>query len=198
MENLTAGAHTQENGLTTEQLKAIALKQFLNEDFFILTNGENECFIYEGTEEEAREQFEADIEGTEEANIDANFEIFCSKNLIEVEPYDESNYNNDYLVLTDEEADEKAKEYILDTVWAFKPSFLADETGIDVEVFDAIQNNGRCESNNKAILSMIDDEDGFVESAISADGRGHFLSGYDGNENEETVEGEIFYIYRQN
>jgi len=53
---------------------------------------------------------------------------------------------------------------------------------------------------------MIDDEDSFVEAAISADGRGHFLAGYDFNENEETVllydNGDsgnpIFFIYRQN
>ena len=30
------------------------------------------------------------------------------------------------------------------------------------------------------------------------DGRGHSLSSYDGHENEETVEGTTFYIYRIN
>lgn len=34
--------------------------------------------------------------------------------------------------------------------------------------------------------------------AIRADGRGHFMSSYDGEENEEIVEGETFYIYRIN
>jgi hypothetical protein len=34
----------------------------------------------------------------------------------------------------------------------------------------------------------------FADEAISADGRGHFLSGYDGNENEQ----DGFYIYRTN
>ena len=29
------------------------------------------------------------------------------------------------------------------------------------------------------------------------DGRGHCLAHYDGDENEETVDGETFYIYRQ-
>lgn len=103
-----------------------------------------------------------------------------------------------YIVLTDEEADEKAKQYILDSVWAFNASFLASFTGFDQEVFEAIQKNNRCESNNDAILALIDDEDGFVEEAIRADGRGHFMNTYDGHENEERVNGETFYIYRIN
>ena len=190
--------------LTEAQEKKIALLQYLNEDFFILEDEEaNEVKIYEGTEEDAREQFEADIEGTEEANIEANFIIFCSNNLTEVDEYDTEDYNNDYLVLTNEEADAKAKESIIETLWAFNASFLACETGIDEEVFKAIADNGRCESNNDAILSLIEgsknsDIDSFVESAISADGRGHFMSSYDGNENEEDVNGTTYYIYRIN
>lgn len=105
--------------------------------------------------------------------------------------------NQEYLVLTDSEADEKAAEQITESLWAFNPSFLAGETEIDQAVFEAIQKNDRCESNNPAILSMIKSTCGiasFVESAIGADGRGHFLAGYDFEENEE---GEYF-IYRTN
>ena len=36
------------------------------------------------------------------------------------------------------------------------------------------------------------------EDIIGADGRGHFLSSYDGNENEITIDDETFYIYRLN
>jgi hypothetical protein len=102
----------------------------------------------------------------------------------------------EYLVLTDEEADEKAKEYILDSVWAFNANFLAAHCleGIGLEVIEAIQANERCESNNKALLALIEDVDHFLDDAIKADGRGHFLSSYDGEENEA---GE-FYIYRTN
>ena len=185
------------SNLTTDQEKALALLQFNNDDFFIIET-EEEAFIFEGIEEEARIEFLEDIEGTEEADIDANFLIYCQNNLTEVEEYDENDYNKDYLVLTDEEADDKAKEYILDSVWAFTPSFLSSETGIDIEVFEAIQGNGRCESNNDAILSMIKDENGFVEEAIRSDGRGHFISSYDGHENEEVVNDTTYYIYRQN
>jgi len=58
-----------------------------------------------------------------------------------------------------------------------------------------------CESNNDTIYNLIeklDDIDSFVSAAISADGRGHFMSSYDGNENEETVNGITYYIYRIN
>lgn len=102
----------------------------------------------------------------------------------------------EYLVLTDEEADEEAKEYILDTVWAFNKSFLDAHSEaiaeIDDKTFEVIQE--RCESSNKAILAMIDDKEWFVEDAISSDGRGHFLSSYDGEENEQNG----YYIYRIN
>jgi hypothetical protein len=86
-------------------------------------------------------------------------------------------------------------------LWAFKSSFLASETGVDEEVFEAIQSNDRCESNNPAIRSIIDVTcglDEFVLSAVCADGRGHFLSLYDGEELETTVEGIDYHIYRQN
>ncbi len=188
------------NEFSEGQLKAIALKQFNNEDFFVVDGDDSgeDVKIFEGNEEEAREGFRADIEGTEEAEIEANFLIYCQNNLTEVEPIDADEERDGYIVLTDEEADKKAKEYIIDTLWAFNANFLAGETGIDEEVFKAIQDNGRCESNNTAIERLIDDIDSFVESAISADGRGHFMSSYDGNENEEVIEGERFYIYRIN
>ena len=37
----------------------------------------------------------------------------------------------------------------------------------------------------------------FINEAIQADGRGHFLNTYDSNENEEkTEDGEYLYIYK--
>jgi hypothetical protein len=102
----------------------------------------------------------------------------------------------DYLVLTEIEADEKARDYILESVWAFNKSFLDSHSEaiseLDDKTFSIIQE--RCESANKAILAMIDDVDHFVKDAIMCDGRGHFLSQYDGEENEQ---GE-FFIYRIN
>ena len=100
--------------------------------------------------------------------------------------------NEEYMVLTDDEADDKVAEYIKETVWSFNPDFLASHSGIDREVFERLQES--CETANDAIFKLIKDFDHFVEDAIGTDGRGHFLSGYDGNENEQ---GD-FYLYRTN
>lgn len=114
------------------------------------------------------------------------------------EGYDEQTLNHgsrEYLVLTDSEADERATEWIKESVWAFNASFLSDYTGLPEEMFRAVQD--KCEGANDAILQCIEQGGGletFVEEAIASDGRGHFLAGYDGEENEE---GD-FYIYRIN
>ena len=105
---------------------------------------------------------------------------------------------DDYLILTDEEADERVAERIQDDLWAFKPSFLASMTEVDESVFEAIQANNKCEGNNDAIRSIVDATcglDALIELAIELDGRGHFLSSYDGDENELP---DGLYIYRIN
>ena len=188
--------------LTENQERIIALQMHLGNDFFIIET-ENSAHIFEGEEDEAQSEYENYARTTEENGSFVSFSLeeseaadfltFCQDNYNEVTDLDE-----DYLVLTDDEADDKAKEYILDSLWAFTPNFLASATGIDSEVFEAIQNNGRCESNNDAILRLVDDEDALVEEAISWDGRGHFLSHYDGNEGSETVNETEYFIYRQN
>lgn len=122
----------------------------------------------------------------------------------EIEDICESSYSDDvfesgrmeYLVLTDSEADEKAAESIKDSVWAFRPEFLANYTDLPEEVFTAMQ--AKCEDANDPILRIIKGTDGgiqgFIDEAISADGRGHFLASYDHDEGEA---GE-FFIYRIN
>jgi len=189
--------------LTENQERIIALQMHLNNVFFIVET-EDSAHIFEGDEDEAQAEYESyarTIEengsfvsfGLEESEA-ADFLTFCKDNYNELTELDE-----DYLVLTEEEADEKAKEYILDSLWSFHPNFLSSyATGIDLEVFEAIQNNGRCESNNDAILRLVDDEDALVEEAISWVGRGHFLSHYDGEENSATVNETEYFIYRQN
>ena len=104
-----------------------------------------------------------------------------------------------YLVLTDEEATKMANEYIRASLWAFNTNFLASETGIDAEVFAAIAANNRCESNNSAIRRLIgNDIESFCENAIAADGRAHFLSTYDGHEHEIRINDQYLYVYRIN
>ena len=120
---------------------------------------------------------------------------------VEVDDIEESTYDentlclgdDDYLVLTDEEADERAKEQIIESIWAFNSWFIVDHTpeGIESDVVEIMQE--KCEGSNEAFKRMIVDLDAFVDDAICADGRGHFISSYDGKENEE---GDYF-IYRQ-
>mgnify|MGYP003132135936 FL=1 len=118
-------------------------------------------------------------------------------------------YDEDYLVLTDEQADDWVREDIEQMVWAFTPSFLSAHTGyVDEDVFKWLQQ--KCEGANDAIMSMIKDFDAFVEDAVACDGRGHFLAGYDGIEHEVvylSVERDgmcyktketYYYIYRRN
>lgn len=163
-------------------------------DYFLIQDEDGNIRAFVDSEEDNRARWNEF--GTDEF---PTFLDFLMSETTEIEEQDSDyEYDDRYRVLTDEEADELAKEYILESVWAFNPSFLSGETGIDEEVFKAIQENGKCESNNDAILSCIDDEDSFVDAAIRADGRGHFISMYDGNEDEQHTDFGTFYIYRVN
>ena len=190
---------TNLEALTEGQLKAIALMQFNDENYFLLDD-EDIIHVYEGTEEDARQQFADDIEGTDDPEIDANFIIFCANNLSEVEEIDGSEEKDGYIVLTDEEADEMAANYIKESLWAFNADFIIQHSKLPYDAKEMIEGYQRekCESANETIEALIDDIDDFIADAISADGRGHFMSSYDGNENEETIDGQTFYIYRIN
>ena len=115
--------------------------------------------------------------------------------------YDESLIklgNQEYLVLTDSEADERCAEYIKESLWAFNASFIIDHSRAEwsEELEKSIQETQSklCESANSFVEALIDDLNAFIQDAIGADGRGHFLSSYDGEENEQ----DEYFIYRQN
>lgn len=105
-----------------------------------------------------------------------------------------------YAVGTDREADEACLENIKDSAWAFNSAFICSYCDLPQELADALESMQRekCENANDAILALIEKTEegikGFAEEAISSDGRGHFLGGYDGEENEQ----DGFYIYRIN
>lgn len=50
-----------------------------------------------------------------------------------------------------------------------------------------VMQNTLCENANSLVYAMIEDIDTFIEDAIEADGRGHFISMYDGEEIEQKV-----------
>lgn len=106
----------------------------------------------------------------------------------------------EYAIGTDEEADAACREYVESSAWAFNASFVLSECGLPLELEDAIQafQSKECESANDAIVALIEKACGmeaFTESAIAADGRGHFLASYDGEEME--LDGNL-YAYRIN
>lgn len=99
-----------------------------------------------------------------------------------------------YLVCTDEEADDYAADYIKESLWTFNVGFIIDHSNLPYEAEEMITSfcAEACEDANETIGAMITDIDEFIEDAIDADGRGHFLNNFDGEEGEE---GEYF-IYR--
>ena len=98
----------------------------------------------------------------------------------------------EYLVLTDEEADEQARADIECSLWAFNAEFILDCCGLDSDpnVAKSLRKMQEvsCEGCNDFIRALVDGTCGieeFAEQAILADGRGHFLSSYDGEEEEQ-------------
>ncbi len=101
--------------------------------------------------------------------------------------------NDRFFVADDEEAYRLAEDYIKDTLWAFNAEFIAAHTGKDLSD-KAIKAIGKmqealCEDANPLVEAMISDLDEFIEDAIEADGRGHFVNTYDG---EEYMSGDYF------
>ena len=87
------------------------------------------------------------------------------------------------IAFSDDIANNAAKQYIEDSLWAFNAEFLANETDMPVEVYKALQ--PQYEDSSDAILELIEKTcglDSFIKSAIAADGRGHFISSYDSQE----------------
>ena len=66
--------------------------------------------------------------------------------------YDESTFelgNQEYVILTDEQVDKKAKDYIKESVWAFASWFLVKHTGLDEDIIIHLQD--KCESANDVL-----------------------------------------------
>ena len=109
----------------------------------------------------------------------------------------------EYAIGTDEEADAAVKEYIRNNIWAFNTAFILEYCDLPLELEEAIKTfqETKCEGANDALLALIEkcgcgDFDEFVEEAVMVDGRGHFLSTYDGEEYKVEYNGKMYYIYR--
>jgi len=107
----------------------------------------------------------------------------------------------EYAIGSDEEADKAIKQYMQDSVWTFCPEFIASHTKAGaskgmIKAITALQES--CEDCNDDVKSLIEDMDEFIEDAVSADGRGMFLSPYDSEEQEIVIDGEYYFAYRLN
>lgn len=91
---------------------------------------------------------------------------------------------------SEEEANKAARQAVEDSICYFRPDFLAAHSNVPEEVFVFLTN--KCFDNNEAYKSMIYDMDDFIDDAIDADGRGHFLNSCD---SKEYKIGEYF-LYR--
>jgi hypothetical protein len=105
----------------------------------------------------------------------------------------------------DDTADRAAKADALGSLWAFQTSFLrryVPMLNLDGQrgertrkAFDKMREE-LCEDANDLVEAMIGDRiDEMLTDAIRADGRGHFLAGYDGDEHDAPDGG---YFYRVN
>ena len=95
---------------------------------------------------------------------------------------------SEWLVLTDEEADELTREEIEESLWAFNPDFIVRHMPNlgkltkkqESDLIGALgQIQSLCEDCNPLFAAIIEDMDDFVDDAIASDGRGHFLARYD-------------------
>lgn len=161
------------SNLTDEQLKAVALLQHLGDAFCVLDDKIFACDYKEAinayNEAEGKEL-------TEFENDDQSiFYDWCVQNLEQVEEIDSNCYDADmnYMVCTDSEADYKWEESL--------------DSYLEECVYPELSGN---------LAQYFDDEKWKRDARF--DGRGHSLSSYDGNENEQVVNGETYYIYRIN
>lgn len=85
-------------------------------------------------------------------------------------------------------------EYILG---CFNARFLADVLGIDEDVILAMQAAEAYEAIGRLVISMGKLER-LQQKYVAADGYGHHFNHYDGSEEEITLGGQQYYIFRVN
>ena len=126
-----------------------------------------------------------------------------------LELFIEENMSGDEFLVCDEAGrDEALAENIKDSLWTFNAEFIVEhmstwESMSPREVTEIAKSlremqEKLCESANPLVMAMIEDIEEFIEDAVSADGAGHFLNTYDGEETEFTFEDEVYYVYRVN
>lgn len=94
----------------------------------------------------------------------------------------------EWLVVTDSEATKACKEQLRDTLWAFSIDFIASHSRMELSTRAKAaivkMQSELCEDCNEIIACIVRSITALINDAIKADGRGHTLSGYDGEEIE--------------
>lgn len=138
-----------------------------------------------------------------------NIENQSEELIAAIEKFIEENLEGSEFLICDEAGKEQEiEDYIKESLWAFNAEFIIDhmsnyefannrEHNAIIKAIKEMQQE-LCESANPLIAAMISDIDEFIEDTVSADGAGHFLSLYDGEEHEFSYDGEVYYIYRTN
>lgn len=163
--------------------KIIALAQHLDLDYCEY----NEIYYAGVTQEEIEEKLEEFLENNnrEDTKAHEEFQEWLDENTTLLEDEFENSYddyysygNQEYLVLTDSEANDAAYNSVM-SIW--EDCYLTKEV-----------------KQQLGFLENYIDLAAATEDAIKADGRGHTLASYDGHEYYKEVDGEIYYIYRIN
>lgn len=89
-----------------------------------------------------------------------------------------------------DEAREKVREKIYDDTY--------DELDDPIEYFIRVHGFYRDVSELIKSGPVLIDDDKAAQDMVDQDGRGHLLSGYDGDENDQEYDGVTYYIYRTN
>ena len=145
-------------------------------------------------------------------------ELNISTDMIKQSDYDQALFETaegeEYLILTQEEKNQRLRDTIKNDLWAFNANFILDFSDIPLDdaILTAIKEMQEklCESCQPIMYRLIDGDnrlDEFVEDAVDASGAGNFLNRYDGEEIETSViyfdqdanedRRMYFFIYRQ-
>lgn len=107
--------------------------------------------------------------------------------------------NSDYLILTNEEATEEAKQQINDFLWSLDASLIQKhlKTELSIGAIQHVQSD-MCEKCTFLLLSLIEDTNAFYQEIISTFGRGYFIAFHDFKEHIlfDFNENKRYYIYR--
>ncbi len=123
---------------------------------------------------------------------------------------------SEFLVCSDAAATKRARAHIRESLWAFNTDFILARSKINSDEsrpyagsghFDRVEKafkemQGKlCEDANEIVFAVLRSFKAFAADAIAADGRGHFLSQYDGKEHEvrtktDGLPDEYYYVYR--